>query len=285
MTTTFQDSTARKNSAVRVTPSKIDPATAKPFTLDQELKPFGSWVSAPIWVPPKDSSSEMAESMLKKSGLLTSRSKSWSRFAEEHRDNFTQVRELELPKASIRLPKGRLFVTVTEQRHFDRITDTIPGCVQTRLEEFLAGPGKQSGVKVYYLKPLCIEVGDDLHFTSREDIFAAIDKIQNEVFSEYRRMYVSRRAKKVAIQALSGALAIPRSLADYILQRRQTALDAAKTYRQYRTGECTFADMLEMTALLIVFDPAFVAELPGSGGLLLNIGHFDEIAGVRHVEM
>jgi len=183
------------------------------------------------------------------------------------------------------LPKGRPFVTVTEQRHFDRITDTIPGCVQTRLEEFLAGPGKQSGVKVYYLKPLCIEVGDDLHFTSREDIFAAIDKIQNEVFSEYRRMYVSRRAKKVAIQALSGALAIPRSLADYILQRRQTALDAAKTYRQYRTGECTFADMLEMTALLIVFDPAFVAELPGSGGLLLNIGHFDEIAGVRHVEM
>jgi len=223
--------------------------------------------------------------MLRKSGLLTSRSKSWSRFAEEHRDNFTPVRELELPKASIRLPKGRPFVTVTEQRHFDRITDTIPGCVQTRLEEFLAGPGKQSGVKVYYLKPLCIEVGDDLHFTSREDIFAAIDKIQNEVFSEYRRMYVSRRAKKVAIQALSGALAIPRSLADYILQRRQTALDAAKTYRQYRTGECTFADLLEMTALLIVFDPAFVAELPGSGGLLLNIGHFDEIAGVRHVEM
>jgi len=70
----------------------------------------------------------------------------------------------------------------------------------------------------------------------------------------------------VAIQALSGALAIPRSLADYIVQRRQkaidtlqaklefrrrqTALDAAKTYRQYRTGECTFDDMLEMTAPL-----------------------------------
>jgi len=364
MTTTFQESTARKNSAVRVTPSKVDPATAKPFSMDQELKPFGSWASAPIWVPPKDSSTEMAESMLRKSGLLTSRSQSWSRVVDEHRDNFTQVRELELPKASIRLPKGKLFVTVTEQRHFDRITDTVPGCVQTRLEEFLAGPGKQSGVKVYYLKPLCVEVGNDLHFTSREDVFAAINKIQNEVFSEYRRMYFSRRAKKAASEVMSGALAIPRSLADYVLQRRQkaidaleaklefrrrqTALDAAKTYRQHRTGECTFDDMLEMTAPLkrdsvirqysvqeklsrakqaqllriaagqlpwfaalaaagsagfggflaysaiitikfgpplIVCDPAFVAELPGSGGVLLNIGHFDDIAGVRHVEM
>ncbi len=35
---------------------------------------------------------------------------------------------------------------------------------------------------------------------------------------------------------------------------------------------------------LAVCDPVFVAELPDSGGVLMNIGHFDEIAGVRHVE-
>ncbi len=35
---------------------------------------------------------------------------------------------------------------------------------------------------------------------------------------------------------------------------------------------------------LAVCDPAFVAEFPESPGVLMNIGHFDEIAGVRHVE-
>lgn len=35
---------------------------------------------------------------------------------------------------------------------------------------------------------------------------------------------------------------------------------------------------------LAVCDPAFVAEFPDAKGVLMNIGHFDEIAGVRHVE-
>ena len=363
-TTSLEKSIVNRDASFRVKPSKVDPPTGRPYTLDQELKPFGTWVDSPIWVPPKDSSTEMAESMLRQSGLLASRSKSWSKVVEEHRDSFTQVREIELPKASIRLPKGRLYVTVTEQQHFDRITDTVPDCVQTRLEEFLAGPGKQKGVKVYYLKPLCVEVEDDLHFTSREDVFAAIEKIQNEVFAEYRRLYLSQRAKGAMLKAFNGGLAIPRSVAGYVVQRRkkaidtyqaklefrrrQTALDAAKTFQQCSRGKCSFDEMLDMTAPLqrnavirqygveqkltqakqtqmlreaagqlpwfaltgltgiaaqmgylyyasiialklttplVVCDPAFVAELPGSDGVVLNIGHFDEIAGVRHVDL
>lgn len=36
---------------------------------------------------------------------------------------------------------------------------------------------------------------------------------------------------------------------------------------------------------LIVCDPAFVAEIPGSRGELLKIGHFDEVQGVMHIEI
>jgi hypothetical protein len=36
---------------------------------------------------------------------------------------------------------------------------------------------------------------------------------------------------------------------------------------------------------LMVCDPAFVAEFPGSGGVLLKIGHFDEVGGVMHIEI
>jgi hypothetical protein len=36
---------------------------------------------------------------------------------------------------------------------------------------------------------------------------------------------------------------------------------------------------------VMVCDPAFVAEMPGSNGLLLKIGHFDEVGGVTHVEI
>lgn len=35
---------------------------------------------------------------------------------------------------------------------------------------------------------------------------------------------------------------------------------------------------------ILVCDPVFVAEFPDSEGVLMNIGHFDEIAGVRHIE-
>jgi len=326
--------------------------------MDQELKPFCRWVESPIWVPPKGQSEELAETMMRQTGVLTSRANKWDAVVKEHRDSFSQVREIELSKASIRLPKGKLFVTVTEQKDFDRITDTVPACVQTRLEEFLEGPGKRHGVKVYYLKPLCVEVDDELLFTSREDVQRAIDKIQREVFSDYNRMFLARRSKECLIGAINGAVAVPRAITNYVIERRQraidsyqarlefrrrqVAMDALKRYEQLKTSECTFDDMLNLTmplersavvrrysaeqelsrakqrqllmiaagqlpwfaaltsgvsvaymaSVAILFappfavcDPAFVAEMPGSDGVLLNIGHFDDIAGVRHVEM
>ncbi|QEF98959.1 hypothetical protein Mal15_30170 [Stieleria maiorica] len=353
-------SKATANSKPRVRPSTVDPRTAKPFTLDQELEPFGTWTSDPILVPPKDASKEMAETMLRRAGIWTSKEKSWAYVQQEHRGQFTQVRELELTKASIRLPKSKLFFTVTEQQHFDKITDPIPACVQTRLDEFLAGPGRKHGVKVYYLKPLCIEVDDELVFTPEEGLRAAINKVQEEVYSEYRRMYLFRRPQHVLRQAAHAGLAMPRAIANRAIQRRQKAIDAyqaklefqrrktalraTRTHQKNRTDGCTFDEMLALTNPLqrhdvieqygvenelsrakrdqlirmaagqipwfvaftvgmsylvsvgitigtslsppvMVCDPAFVAELPGSKGQVLKIGHFDEVGGVTHVEI
>ena len=344
----------------RVVPSRVDPLTARPFTLEQELEPFGSWVGEPIWVPPKNSSSTMAQTMLSSTGPFTSKSKRWTTVVEKHREDFTQVREIELAKASIRLPKGKFFVSVTEQKNFDQITDTIPNCVQTRLDEFLQGPGKKRGVKVYYLKPLCVEVEDELILTSREELDTAIASIQEEVFSEYRQQAIFRRPMDTLIRTVNLSLAIPRGAINYFVQRRQRAIDAyqarlefkrrktalcaARTHRKYRTDGCTFDEMLALTNPLkrqdvvaqyavendmseaqkehliqmalgtlpwfmtlsiglsqmasialalsmtatppiVVCDPVFVAEMPGSQGEVLKIGHFDEVAGVTHIEI
>ncbi|QDV44330.1 hypothetical protein Enr13x_41950 [Stieleria neptunia] len=360
MATTSMLGNVKTKPASRVRPSKVDPRTAQPFTLDQELEPFGTWTGDPILVPPKDASTEMAETMLRQSGILTSKDSSWEAVVQQHRSQFTEVRELELTKASIRLPKTKLFFTVTQQEHFDKITDSVPACVQTRLDEFLAGPGKQPGVKVYYLKPLCIEVDDELIFTSGESLTAAITKIQEEVFTEYRRLYLFRRPRHVMRRVARASFALPRAIANRAIQRRQKAIDAyqaklefqrrktalraAKTFEKNRTTGCTFDEMLELTNPLqrydvieqfgvenelsrakrdqlirmaagqlpwfvafsigasylvsigitigtslsppvLVCDPAFVAEFPGSKGQVLKIGHFDEVAGVTHVEI
>ena len=343
----------------RVIPSVIDPRSAKPFTLDQELEPFGRWVSDAIWVPPKDSSKAMAETMLRKSNPFAAKDKRWSQVVGAHRKQFTQVREIDLAKASIRLPKGKFFVSVTERKDFDKITDKIPACVQTRLDEFLAGPGRRPGVKVYYLKPLCVEVGDDLILTTREDLMAAVAKIQNEVFAEYRKSYLPRRSMEFIKAAYNVTTAVPRWMIKHAIRReqrkldayqaklefkrRKTAMSAARTHRKCRTHGCTFDEMLELTNPLkradvieqfgieqnlsrakrdqlvrmaagsipwfvalsmgityataltkltltfsppiLVCDPAFVAEMPGSDGVVLKIGHFDEVAGVTHVEI
>ena len=339
-----------------VTPPRADQSGTQPQSPHQELLTFAKWVEDPLWVPPKDCSRELAETMLRRTGLLTPRHRRWAAVIEDHRDQFTQVRQIELAKASIRLPKGRLFVSVTEQRHFDRITDDIPPSVQTRLDEFLAGPGKASGANVYYLKPLCIEVDDQLHFTSRGEIDAAINKIRGEVDSQFRKMYLPRRLGNASRRAAAVAMAIPRRLAQSAMerrrgaldayqaklefQRRRTALDAQRIHLKCRTHGCTFHEMLALTNPLeqtdvieqysiernlsrarrasllrlaagqvpwfvtlsmtlytlasvavawsspvAVCDPAFVAEFPGSGGELLKIGHFDDIAGVRHIEL
>ncbi|MEM7473658.1 MAG: hypothetical protein AAF483_01560 [Planctomycetota bacterium] len=338
-----------------VSPSRVDPSQ-QPFTFEQELELFGSWSSEQIWVPPKDSASQLAESMLAKFGCLASKEQCWEATIEEHQENFTQVREIDIHKASIRLPKGKLFVSVLEKERFNEIEDHVPKCVQTRLDEFLNGPGREPGVRVYYLKPLCVEVEDKLIFTERADVLAAIEKIKDEVFADYRRGYMFYRPRRAMLKMLDLSLSLPRYVLKAALERRQkavdayqaqlefkrrkTALRAAKLHRRLRTDGCTFDDMLDLTnelertdvieqyaaekelsnaakkrllktaigalpwfvalsitasylaslsipigAPLVVCDPAFVAEMPGAPGKLLKIGHFDEVAGVTHVEI
>lgn len=342
-----------------VRPSVVDPNTARPFTLDQELKVFGKWSAEPVWVPPKECSEEMAESMLVQDGWFQSLKTRWSRHADTHRDQFTQVREIELAKASIRLPKGKLFVQITEKQNFDEITDEIPACVQTRLDEFMAGPGKQKGVKVVYLKPLCVEMDDQLYFTSAKSLMKAIAKIEEEVFSHYRLMYLPRRIQQGFAKAWDTVTAVPRWIirsaverqkraidayqAKLEFERRKTALAALQAHQDCRTNNVEFNEMLALcnpleradvigqysieqeltkakqrellkmaagqlpwyaafsmgiggigaigsfvlawSAPVVVCDPAFVAEFPDSPGTLWNIGHFDDVGGVRHVEI
>jgi len=357
MPITIQRPALQPRATRRVRPSVVDPANAEPFTLEQELQPFGAWVGDPILVPPKDASKVMAETMYKESRPFASKERRWASVVKKHIADFTQVREFDLFQSSIRLPKGKFFVTVTEQKDFDKITDTIPACVQTRLEEFLSGPNMKRGAKVYYLKPLCIEIGDELILTSREDLSAAITKVQQEVFQEYRALAIYRRPVQAIVAAANLGLALPRALVHHVIQRRQRlidayharmefkrrklAYDAARTLRKCRTDECTFEEMLNLcnplkredvikqycveeelsrakqeqllkiaagtipwfvalsltisyistltmvvaTPPIVVCDPAFVAEMPGSGGVVLKIGHFDEVAGVTHVEI
>ena len=235
----------------------------QPHTPDQDLSLFGSWVGKSLWVPPRDCSSELAQTMLDRFSPLASRSDCWKHCVTKHRSKFNQVREIELPKASIRLPQGRLYVTVTEQKDFDKIEDPIPKCVQTRLDEFLAGPGQQRGVKVSYLKPLCVEVGSDLIFTTREEIDAATAGIQDEVFTAYRKQYFGHRLKSLAIGSIDSALAIPRFAMNYFIaskkreiddyhakiefSRRKRAMRAMRLRKTYRKDECSFNEILSLT--------------------------------------
>src|SRR4051794_24349712 len=246
----------------RVSPSLAAPATAEPFTLEQELQPFGAWVGDPTWVPPKDASKMMAETMYKVSRPFTSKEKRWDLVVDKHRSDFTQVREFDLFQSSIRLPQGKFFVTVTEQKDFDKITDTIPNCVQTRLEEFLSGPNMKRGAKVYYLKPLCIEIGDELILTTREDLAAAINKVQDEVFREYGALAIYRRPLQAIVAAANLGLALPRAVMKHAVarrqkpieayhahlefQRRKLAFDAARTYNKCRSDKATFDQMLDL---------------------------------------
>jgi hypothetical protein len=357
MPTTIHRPASQSRTVHRASHSVLDPATAEPFTLEQELKPFGAWVGDATWVPPKDASETLAETMLQETRPFASKRRRWESVVKKHRSDFTQVREFDLFQSSIRLPKGRFFVTVTEEEHFDKITDPIPNCVRTRLEEFLSGPAKSRGAKVYYLKPLCVEIGDELILTSREDLTAAINKVQDEVFAIYRRLALYRRPLHAIVGAANLALAVPRGLVTHVIARRQKAIDAlhahlefkrrklalsaAKNFRKCRTSGCTFDEMLELTNPLkrtdvidqyciehelsrakraqllriaagtvpwfvvlsltvsyistlaltvatppiVVCDPAFVAEMPGSGGVVLKIGHFDEVGGITHIEI
>lgn len=263
MPTTAPRRLSAESRANRVTPSIVDPAVAAPFTLEQELEVFGAWVGEPIWTPPMESSRPMAETMLRRTGWFASEEARWEAVVDHHREEFTQVREIELPRASIRLPQGRFFVSVTEQKDFDKIAEKVPACVQTRLEEFLEGKGKRWGVKVYYLKPLCVELGDELILTTRKDLTNAVKRIRSEVFEEYHALALAWRIRDAAVGVADAALAVPRRVVKWALRRRQkaidayrarleferrkTALGAARAYRKCRTDGCSFDEMLALT--------------------------------------
>ena len=245
-------------------------STPQPHTPDQELTHFGNWVGEPIWVPPKDNSVELAKSILNQFGTLSlksfkaSKEECWQAVIKEHRSKFTQVREFELPEASIRLPKGRLFVAITERKNFDKIEETIPDCVQTRLDEFLEGPGEKRGVKVYYLKPLCVESGSDLIFTTAQEINESIEQIQAEVFREYKRRYLPHLLRRLGVGLVDAALAIPRSFLKFAFkrkkqeieafhsklefERRRRAMEASRMHNKYRADKnCTFDEIESLT--------------------------------------
>ena len=351
-----RETASRTTAEKKIQSTKNFSRQPQPHTPAQDLDVFGRWVAKPIWVPPNKNSKEMAKSMLNKFGPFATKDKCWTAITRQHRDKFTQVREFELPRASIRLPQGKLFVTVTEQKDFDSIEEEIPACVQTRLDEFLAGPGKKRGVKVYYLKPLCVEIGNDLLFTTAEELDASIAKIQNEVFSEYRKWFLPHLLRQTAVGTLHASLAVPRALISLVFnrkkreigayhaklefERRRRAMEAVQFHNGYRSDKCTFEEVIGLTnapkredvieqyveeqelssvnrkmllmasaealpwfaalsllsykiatayvaasVSVAVCDPAFVAEMPGSNGKLLKIGHFDEVGGVMHVEI
>ncbi|MFM8893129.1 MAG: hypothetical protein ACKOTB_16200 [Planctomycetia bacterium] len=253
-------------------PIAAESVLGTPFTLDQELEPFARWAGRSLWVPPKDKASDLAATMLaatawpRSSHTPEGRRANWEAALAEHRADFTHVREIEMHKASIRLPKGRLLVAITAQDRFDSITDTVPACVQTRLEEFLDGPGRRPGVKVFYLKPLCIEVGTKLFFTTRESVEAVIDRLQNEAFAEYRRRFLGDLPRRVVDGAADAAFAVPRALvAAYVdrqkraleahhakleFERRKAALAAATTHRESFRSTCNCDDMLGLMSQL-----------------------------------
>lgn len=248
--------------AKRVRPSRVNGA-AKPFTPDQELETFGHWVGEPIWAPPTGHARPMAQTMHRRAGWFASPEERWQAVVDAHRDDFTQVREIDLNKASIRLPEGRFFVAVTEQKDFDKIEEKIPACVQTRLDEFLAGPGKRYGVKVSYLKPLCVEDGEHLILTTEADMRRAIRRVRDEVFAEYQSMAALWRLHDAGVRAADLLLAAPRAVLRSIIRRRErvlaayqaklefkrrkTALGAMRNYQKCRTSGCTFDEMYALT--------------------------------------
>lgn len=251
----------KRRSAVR--PSIVDPASASPFTLEQELEVFGSWVGEPIWAPPTGRARALAETMHSRAGWFASDDERWQTVVETHQREFTQVREIDLSRASIRLPEGRFFVAVTEQKDFDKIEEEVPACVQTRLDEFLAGPGRRRGVKVSYLKPLCVEDGEHLILTTADDLQRALDRVREEAFAEYRGMASLWRLHDVAVRATDLLLAAPRAALRAVISRREkaiasyqaalefkrrkTALGAMKNYKKCRTTPCSFGDMYALT--------------------------------------
>lgn len=256
----------------RMRPSAVPRGVATEAMPDQELTVFGRWRGDNVWVPPEGQSDAMAATVLDKHGWRFGRSReslaaAWRSVVRTHRDSFTRVRELELADASIRLPKGRVFMSVLPQEHFDRIEEDIPACVQTRLDEFLSGPAERLNAKVYYLKPLCVEVGSDLIFTTADELRHAVDGVRDDVFAAARRLRWRRLPREIGgaaartltwpVRSVVGGIANRRRRAveafrgELEFQRRRTAHRAMRLHRRCRTDGCTYDDMLNLTNPLV----------------------------------
>jgi hypothetical protein len=72
-------------------------------------------------------------------------------------------------------------------------------------------------------------------------------------------------------------------------QRRRLLLIVAGTLPWFAVFTIATASIVSMSAAAMapvaVCDPVFVAEMPEAPGILLKIGHFDDIGGVTHVEI
>ena len=235
MPTTIQRPATQPRATRRVSPSVVDPATAEPFTLEQELQPFGAWVGEPIWVPPKDESKTMAETMYQESRPFTSKEKRWASVVNKHRNDFTQVREFDLFQASIRLPQGKFFVTVTEQKDFDKITDTIPNCVQTRLEEFLSGPAHEARREGLLPEAALHRNGRraDPHHP-RRPLRRNHQDPRGSLSASIARLALYRRPLQAMVAAANLGLALPRGLVKYAVERRQKPIDAYHAHLEFK---------------------------------------------------
>ena len=79
----------------------------------------------------------------------------------------------------------------------------------------------------------------------------------------------------------------------YVSENKLSAIDkkafliaSAATLPWFITLSLGFYKMAVASLIAVpICDPAFVAEIPGSGGVVLKIGHFDEVDGVMHIEI
>jgi hypothetical protein len=110
---------------------------------------------------------------------------------------------------------------------------------------------------------------DGCTFDEMLDLTTPVDR--TEVIDQYcleQQLSAAKRAQLLSMSAALAAGALPWFV----------ALSLTASY------VATIA--LAITAPpIVVCDPAFVAELPNQPGVLLKIGHFDQVGGVTHVEL
>ena len=267
MPTTIHRPATQPRAIRRVSPSIVDPATAEPFTLEQELKPFGAWVGKPIWVPPKDSSKTLAETMLRESRPFASQDKRWASVVKKHRSDFTQVRELDLFQASIRLPKGKILchgyrakALRQNYRSDTQLRANPPGGIlkRTRHEAGREGVLPQTALRRSWRRadPHHGRRPDGRHHQGPRGSLCGVSTAgalppaagshggcrQPGFGHSSRGGEICRRAQTKGHRCAPGSPGIRAKKAGFAI--------LPKTYRKFRTDGCTFDEVLELTSPL-----------------------------------